>query len=105
MKSVNSPLPDSRVGSSDFKISDFFKLKLSNHAETLRIDAAGEVLNVADYDQDPDFDSKQILSWSDVVDSQNPRVNSIAKRDTGHTISLGSPQDRNAPAARLMISL
>ena len=34
-------------------MSDFFKLNLSDGAETLRIDAAGEVINVAEYEHDP----------------------------------------------------
>ena len=42
-----------RVPPPDCKRSDFLKLNLSDRTETLRIDAAGEVINVADYGPDP----------------------------------------------------
>ena len=34
-------------------MSDFFEFNLSDHAETLRINAAREVINVAEYEHDP----------------------------------------------------
>ena len=42
-----------RVGSPDFKTPDFFELNLSDRAKTFRIDATGELINVADYEHDP----------------------------------------------------
>ena len=42
-----------RVGSPRFQTPDFFELNLSDRAETLRIDAVGELINVADYEHDP----------------------------------------------------
>ena len=40
-------------GSPRFQNTSFFKLNLSDRAETIRIDAAGELINVADYEHDP----------------------------------------------------
>ena len=58
-----------RVGSPDFKTPDFFELNLSDRAETLRIDAAGELINVADYEHDPSTLSNifvmKTLIWRD----------------------------------------
>ena len=37
----------------DFETPDFFELNLSDRAEAFRIDAVGELINVADYEHDP----------------------------------------------------
>ena len=46
------PPLSAQVGFPRFQNTSFFKLNLSDRGETFRIDAAGELINVADYEHD-----------------------------------------------------